>query len=200
MGDELNRHSGDPHYEETTAPQNPPTSMVRKESRSAWFWSSVGTLALVFLVVGTVFAWIWGQRALGGGDRDRFRSDPQTEGTSGERQPREDSPGGFNTEPSLRDAREELDYRGGAWDVTKLADFSRDRVDSLAGRRVRLDNVTVDRADGNVFWVRDGDVTAPVVTSGNMPTVKAGQRVNVMGSIDVVGNAAQIRASRIEVR
>ena len=92
-----NRRTGnvDPEYEETTAPQNPPNSMVGPEARRGWLASSLGTLILIFLVVAAVFAWVVVRRGLGEGPR---RSDPQSVGTSGERM-RDQTPGGFNPTP-----------------------------------------------------------------------------------------------------
>jgi hypothetical protein len=51
-----------------------------------------------------------------------------------------------------------------------------------------------------MFTVRDGDATATVVVPGGTPTVRAGQRVNVSGTIETAGDMPRIRASRIDVR
>jgi uncharacterized protein YdeI (BOF family) len=60
--------------------------------------------------------------------------------------------------------------------------------------------VTVDRTDGSRFWVRDGDATIGVEVAGDTPTVKAGQHVNIIGTIESTGVETRIRASRIDVR
>jgi hypothetical protein len=72
--------------------------------------------------------------------------------------------------------------------------------DAARGRTIELRDVEVERADGNTFWVRDGDDRASVLTGGGMPTVRAGQRVDVTGTIESGGDAVRIRATRIEVK
>ena len=72
----------DPHYEETTAPENPPYVMVGPKARTVWWASSFGVLVLLFLIVGAAFAWVLVQRELG-----QSGQTPQAVGTSGERQP-----------------------------------------------------------------------------------------------------------------
>ena len=99
----------DPQYEETTAPQNPPNSMLRPRARKGWLASSLGTLIAVFLIVASVFAWVYTRRELG---KDAPRSpDPQTVGTSGQRL-HEASPGGSDPGPDYSRTRDELKFRG----------------------------------------------------------------------------------------
>ena len=99
----------DPQYEETTAPQNPPNSMVRPRARSSWLASSLGTLLIVFFVCAAIFAWVFVRRELG---KDAGNSpDPQTIGTSGQKL-HEESPGGFNPTPERNNTRDELKFRG----------------------------------------------------------------------------------------
>ena len=98
----------DPHYEETTAPQNPPNSMVRPGARKGWLASSLGTLIAVFLIVASVFAWVFVRRQLGDAPRS---PDPQTVGTSGQRL-HEKSPGGSDPGPDHSRTRDELRFRG----------------------------------------------------------------------------------------
>ena len=74
------------------------------------------------------------------------------------------------------------------------------RLTATAGRAIELENVLVERADGDTFQVRDGNDTATVVTSGGMPTVRAGQRVDVTGTVEQAGSDLRIRASRIDVK
>jgi hypothetical protein len=57
--------------------------------------------------------------------------------------------------------------------------------------------VQVERADGDTFWVRSGDRSVAVVAPGGMPTVRAGQRVDITGARESNG---RIRASRIDVK
>ena len=99
----------DPHYEETTAPQNPPNSMLRPRARWGWLASSLGTLLVAFFIVAAVFAWVFVQRELG---KDaRIFPDPQAVGTSG-LQLHEPSPGGFDPAPGHSRTRDELKFRG----------------------------------------------------------------------------------------
>jgi uncharacterized protein YdeI (BOF family) len=194
----------DPQYEETTAPQNPPNSMVNPEARTGWLASSVGLLAIVFLIVGAVFTWVFVQRELGEGGRT---PDSQTVGTSGAQNVRENAPGGFDPAPDPDSTRDELEFRGAGdppqgpmpglnADITEASDVGTAAV----GSRVRLRNVVVDRADGDTFWIRSGSSTLMVVAPGGTPTVRAGQQVTVAGTIEATGETKRIRASRIDVK
>ena len=198
-------NTSDPQYEETRAPENPPNSMVNPTARTGWLASSFGVLALVFLIVGAVFAWVFVQRELGKGGRT---PDSQTIGTSGAQNIREDTPGGFDPAPDPDNTRDELEFRGipnrpegaaagaSADDVTDASAVK----NAAAGSRVRLMNVAVDRADGDTFWIRAGDATLMVIAPGGTPTVRGGQQVNVTGTIETAGNTKRIRASRIDVK
>jgi hypothetical protein len=92
--------------------------------------------------------------------------------------PREGTPGGFDPAPGFGSTGDELEYRGGTQQQTKL------------------DDVQVERADGDTVWVRSGDRSVAVVVPGGMPTVKAGQRIDVTGAMQPDG---RLRASRIDV-
>jgi uncharacterized protein YdeI (BOF family) len=198
-------NTSDPQYEETTAPQNPPNSMVNPTARTGWLASSFGVLALVFLIVGAVFAWVFVQRELGSGGRT---PDSQTIGTSGAQNVREDTPGGFDPAPDPDSTRDELEFRGipdkadGATagpDGNEVTDANAVK-NAAPGSRVRLMNVAVDRADGDTFWIRAADATLMVIAPGGTPTVRGGQQVNVTGTIEAAGNTKRIRASRIDVK
>ena len=189
------KNNVDPQYEETTAPQNPPNSMVRPSARRGWLASSLGTVILIFAVVAAVFPWVAVQRSLGSGPL--HRSDPQTIGTAGTQDERiraERTPGGFNPTPRPDSTDEELKFRGS--NETTIDSLK----DASAGSRVSLSDVKVERADGDTFSISDGDASATVVVPGGMPTVRAGQRVNVSGTIEAAGSSPRIRASRIDVR
>ena len=195
----------DPQYEETTAPQNPPNSMVNPTARTGWLASSFGVLTLVFVIVGAVFTWVFVQRELGKGGRT---PDSQTIGTSGAQNVREDTPGGFDPAPDPDSTRDELEFRGipdkpqgstSGLDADDVTDAGAVK-NAAAGSRVRLMNVAVDRADGDTFWIRAGDATLMVIAPGGTPTVRGGQQVNVMGTIEAAGNTKRIRASRIDVK
>ena len=190
----------DPQYEETTAPQNPPNSVVGPEERTGWLLSSVGILVVAFLLVGAAFTWVVVQRNLGKGGRT---PDAQSIGTSGVQ---DQSPGGFKPGPDHDSVRDELKYRGADTTPIPKPNLSADITQpgqvagAPAGARVSLSNVVVDRADAGTFGVRAGDTTVSVVAPGGAPTVKAGQTVDVNGTIETAGSATQIRASRIDVK
>lgn len=194
----------DPQYEETTAPQNPPNSMVNPQARTGWLASSVGLLFIVFLIVGAVFTGVFVQRELGQGGRT---PESQTIGTSGAQNVRENAPGGFDPAPDHDDTREELEFRGvGDRPQGPAPGLNEDYItepsevrNAAAGSRVRLMRVAVDRADGDTFWIRAGDTALMVVAPGGTPTVRGGQQVNVTGTIEQTGNTRRIRASRIDV-
>ena len=189
------RDNADPHYEETTEPQNPPNSMVRPRARRGWLASSLGTVVLIFAVVAAVFTWVIVERSLGSGPL--HRSDPKAIGTAGTQDGRlhdENSPGGFNPTPRPNSTADELERRGS--NVTTIAKLR----DEAAGSRVNLSDVRVEAANADMFTIRDGDDTATVVVPGATPTVRAGQRVNVSGTIETAGDTPRIRASRIDVR
>ena len=185
----------DPQYEETTAPQNPPNSMVRPSARRGWLASSLGTVMLLFTVVAAVFVWVMVQRNLGSGPL--HRSDPRAIGTAGTQDDRfrsDNSPGGFNPTPRPGSTADELNRRGS--NETSIANLN----DVTTGSRVNLADVKVERADADTFTIRDGDATATVVVAGGTPTVRPGQRVNVSGTLEAAGATPRIRASRFDVR
>lgn len=185
---------------ETVAPSNPPNAVVNREVRTTALWTYLGIIVGFFVVVGAALLfWV----GTGAGPLDDNRFDPSAVGTSGDRLPREETPGGFDPAPVPGDTRSELEYRGagerpqGPMPALSGLDESRN---AAAGRTIELRDVEVERADGNTFWIRDGDSRAAVITAGTMPTVRAGQRVDVSGTIEAAGGETRIRASRIDVR
>ena len=163
-------------YDETVAPQNPPNSVVRPAVRRTALATFLGGIIVMFLIVAGAFVYFTASDEPGGSGNP---TDPTAVGTSGERMPREGTPGGFDTDPSFGSTRDELEYRGGATE------------------RVELDDVQVERAEGDTFWVRSGDRSVAVMAPGGMPTVKAGQRVDITGTRESSG---RIRATRIDVK
>jgi uncharacterized protein YdeI (BOF family) len=157
------------------APENPPNSVVRPAVRRSVVVTYLGGLAVVLVFAAGFFVYFSMIDWRGGGNG----TDPTAVGTSGERMPREGAPGGFDPNPSFSSTQEELEYRGGA------------------SGRVELEDVQVERADGDTFWVRDRGRSVAVVAPGGMPTVKSGQRVDVTGTLESTG---RIRASRIDVK
>jgi hypothetical protein len=193
---------------ETVDPANPPNSVVRPAVRSAVLGTYLGGIVALFVLVAAAFAyWSVSDRRIAPGGSDRVQA-PSAVGTSGERTAGDDTPGGFDPAPSFGSTRQELDYRGGGKpspgpSSTAPLTSVRDLMDSskaIEGRRVDLDDVRVDRAEGGAFWIRDGDATAAVVAAGGSPTVKDGQQVDLIGTIEREGSGVRIRASRIDVK
>jgi hypothetical protein len=162
-------------YAETVAPQNPPNAVVRPAVRRATLGTYLGGIIVVFVIAAGAFAY-W--TAVDHRD-DAGVADPSAVGTSGERQPREGTPGGFDPAPSFDKTSDELSFRGGTSDS------------------VKLEGVEVELADGDTFWVRDGNTSVAIIAPGGMPTVRTGQRVDIVGTKDSRGN---VRASRIDVK
>jgi len=109
MPQKLKRDSADADYEETTAPQNPPNSMLKPRARTGWLASSLGTLLIIFVLVAAAFGWVFVRHELGKDAGDSL--DPQAIGTSGQRL-HEETPGGFNPTPDRNNTRDELKFRG----------------------------------------------------------------------------------------
>ena len=188
-------------YDETVSPSNPPNAVVRPEARRTAVWTYLGILVGFFLVVGGAMLF-WAGRP--GPAADDARIDADAVGTSGERMPRESTPGGFDPAPEPGSTAAELEFRGaGETPQGPMPGLSGLRNQSSAaarGRTIELRDVEVERAEGNTFWVRDGDDRASVITAGGMPTVRTGQRVDVTGTIESDGDDVRIRATRIDVK
>jgi hypothetical protein len=188
--------------EETVAPSNPPNAVVGPEVRRTAVWTYVGILVGLFLVVGAVLLF-WAGPGLGPGP-DGDRVDPNAVGTSGDHQPREGSPGGFDTAPSHDSTRSELEFRGAGdppqGPMPGLSGLRNASADAVKGRSIQLRNVEVERADGDTFWVRDGDDRVSVITAGGTPAVRAGERIDLTGTIEATGDGTRIRATRVEVK
>ena len=200
-------------YDETEQPRNPPNSVVQPAARRTAVRTFVGGIALFFVIAAAAFfVWSTTDRQTTAGDATY--TDPSAIGTSGERMPREGSPGGFDPAGQRDDTQDEIEFRGGGEPpqgpnpglgstaaLTRIDALTRGDARSLAGRRVALEDVEVEKADGPAFWVRDGDASVAVQTAGGSPTVRAGQRVDIQGTIEAAGgDTVRIRASRIDVK
>jgi len=162
-------------YDETVMPQNPPNSVLQPAVRRSALATYLGGIIVAFVLFAGAFVYFTVIDKRGGTGN---AGDPTAVGTSGERLPREGTPGGFDPAPGFGSTGDELEYRGGTQQQTKL------------------DDVQVERTDGDTFWVRNGDRSMAVVVPGGMPTVKAGQRIDVTGVMQPDG---RLRASRIDV-
>jgi uncharacterized protein YdeI (BOF family) len=201
MDDSVERHETERH--ETEAPSNPPNAVLRPAVRRTALWTYLGILVLFFLVVGGALVYFAGTGRGLSPDGDE-RTDPSAVGTSGDRMPREGTPGGFDPAPHPSGTESELRNRG-AGEPTQgpmpgLRGLRDESPQAIEGRRIELENVIVERVDGDTFWIRDGDDRAAVITAGGMPTVRAGQRIDVSGTLERAGTDVRIRATRIDVR
>ena len=187
-------------YHETEAPSNPPNAVMRPAVRRKALRTYLGIIVALCLVAGGALIF-WSNADLRPDHEDRI--DPSAVGTSGER-PHETTPGGFNPDPRPDDVEDELKYRGvdqpPQGPMPRLRGLRGDSGRTMAGRQIDLDDVMVERADGAMFQVRDGNDTATIITSAGMPTVRAGQRVDIKGTVEQTGNDVRIRASQIDVK
>lgn len=199
----------EPRYNETSRPENPPNSVLRPAVRRTALWTYLGVVVAVFVVAGAALMYFAGtDTSLR--DEDDI-ADPTAIGTSGERMPREGTPGGFDPQPEHGNTESELEYRGSGQQpqgpmpglgrpLTQLSDLGGESPQSLPGRRIELSGVEVEHAEGSMFQVRDGNSRATVMAPGSTPTVQAGQRVDIAGTIEAAGDIVRIRASRIDVK
>ncbi len=193
---------------ETTDPANPPNSVLQPAARSSAVRTYVGGIAAVFLIVAAVFAyWSVTDR---GGDSELDR-EPSTVGTAGSDNSAEESPGGFDPVPEHDSTRDELEFRGAtetaegpaglstAEPLTELGGMLEERPQDVAGRRIDVQDVDVESAEGNTFVIRDGEARASVI--GSSTAVRPGQQVNVSGTVEPDGSgSSRIRATRVVVK
>jgi hypothetical protein len=165
-------------------------------------WTYLGILVAFFLVIGAAFLLLSGTGRTPG--IDDAGTEPNAVGTSGERVSRDRSPGGYDPAPTPDSTRDELEFRGAGerprGPMPGLSGLRNQSGDQAIGQAIALRNVEVERVAGTTFWIRDGDHRASVVTAGGMPTVRAGQRVDVTGTIEATGQETRIRATRIDVK
>lgn len=199
-----------PRYEETTDPRNPPSSVLRPAARRSAVWTYVGGITAVFLIVAAVFAY----RAVtdGAGDSELDAPEGSAVGTSGDPGRTDPSPGGFDPAPDRDSTRDELEFKGvgeepqgpmpglTAAPLTELGAMLESSPDAVAGRRIDIRDVEVERTDGNTLVIRDGDRRVSVVAPDGSPTVRPGQRIDVSGTVEPDGRgSARIRATRVHV-
>jgi hypothetical protein len=195
---------------ETTDPQNPPNSVVNRGTRRRVTSMFVGSIVVVFLIVGAVFAYrtITSQ----GADSELDVTEPTTIGTAGSGDREGDTPGGFEPAREHDSTRDELEFRGAgeqpqgpmpgrsdAAPLTELGDMIED-APPAAGRRIDVRDVEVQAVEGNTLVIRDGDARATVIAP-DAHGVRAGQRVDVRGTVEPDGSGgARIRATRVDAQ
>lgn len=182
------------------APQNPPNSVVNPRVRRAAFWTYLGPLLILFLVVGVALVYWTGRTPEGDGDDEPI---PEARGTTGEQPQSRETPGGHNPDRRPDNAREEEKFRGVATDdpITELGAALEPSPGEVAGRRITVRDVDVIDSHGALnFWVQDGNAKVAVVAPEGSPAVANGQSVDVSGIVEPDGHGSvRIRASRVTV-
>jgi hypothetical protein len=180
-----------------TAPQNPPHSVLNRQVRRSAVRAYIAPLVVFFAGVGLVLAIWMAVRPT----PTRDVAEPLAERTTGTERGRvrDETPGGHNPDRRPATARDETAARGGR-EITELGEAIENGGRGVIGRRVELRGVTVERVESpTLFWLRDGEARVAVVAAG-MDPVRAGQQVDVSGSIERTGGGVRIRASRVEAR
>jgi hypothetical protein len=193
------------HHDETLDSANPPNSVLSKPARRAALVSYLGPLIVLFLIIGFGLMYWAGKTAVH--EPERVERD-QAVGTAGGT-----TPGGFNNQPKPSSTRDEIERRGGVDDpATGPSPALRDRTpltsvgavlgkpNDVAGRPVDLKDVEVDSAQGNTFWVRDGDDKTEVVPPAGARVPQKGAHVHVIGTVEAFGDTTRVQASRIDVQ
>jgi len=167
-------------------PANPPESLLKPEVRRAALMSYLGSVIVLFAVVGVALLY-WANR---GPVRDA-PTDRDAVGTVGLQ-----LPGGGNPERPATSSEDEIKYRGidpSSQPVTTIANAL--SISPASPQRVELSNVIVDRLDGQTVWVRDADARIAVVAPRDAAP-REGGHVNVSGTTEPDGQGAiRVRAT-----
>jgi hypothetical protein len=189
-----------PRNPDPNAPENPPNSVVNRDVRRTALRTYLLPIVALFVVVGLALLY-WAsrppvtERAANQPDRE----DANVAGTAGERNPDENSPGGYEPQRTPGSTAEELEHRGGAV-VTELGALLDERANADAGRRVEIGDVDVDQVESPTsFWVKDGNARVQVIAPRSDIDVRPGQQVDITGVAERSGNALRIRASKIAI-
>lgn len=183
--------------DDPNAPHNPPQSVVNPAVRRAALRAYLGPIALFFLVVAIALTYWWTRPPRP--DADARSEMPRAEGTAGITGPRTTTPGGFEPQPRPDATRDEVAQRGSD-PITELsAVYDDERHRGVLGRRVELHAVEIERVESpGLLWLHDGNVRVAVAAPPDAPSVKAGERVDVVGVVERVGENVRIKASRID--
>ena len=160
------------HSDEITDPHNPPRVLLKPESRRAALWSYLGPVIALFVIMGVALVyWVNHNPAA----RDA-RTDGAAIGTVGR-----DSPGGGDPQPPFTSTDDELKYRGRpSADEQTIRSIEGARKADQSPQHVALADVTVDKVDGPITWVKQGADRIAVVGNGT-PQFKGGDAVSVSG-------------------
>ncbi len=201
-----------PQYDETSAPQNPPNSVLQPAARRGALAIYLGGIIALFAIVGAVL--IFRTATTHFGDQEIERPGDVPVGTSGQNTSEQPGVGGFNPTPDHDSTRSELEFRGtvtpvpgpaGSTSATQplneLGSVLDGTPSDVVGRSIVVRDVTVERAlVDSSFWVRDGDARVEIVAPAGT-AVSAGQRVNVSGVVEQdPGGSVRIRATTVNVQ
>ena len=197
-----------PQYDETVDPQNPPEALTRPAVGRAAIGGFLGSAVVFFIIVAAaLFFWMANNRRIepdpGARETEGFGIDRDRIGTAGERSPGTDLPGGSNPDPRPGNTRDEIEFRGGdvssrSLPLTNVAAILDDRADRVAGRRVELAGSEVAATGTGTFWIHDGNNKIEVIAPAGAPSVRSGQRVDVVGTVEANGQGGmRIRADRV---
>jgi hypothetical protein len=179
-------------YEETTEPQNPPNSMLSKDTRRAAVLSYFVPVVILFVVIGVALVY-WSNRPEHSQTGDADRSEIGTAGRTD---------GGVPPESKPDTVREEIENRGeDLVPISRVAELRDIDARRMSGRRVSIAEADVESATGNMVWIRDDERKFPVIAPAGAPLPTAGSKVSITGHIATDSNGAvQIRADRIQMQ
>ena len=213
---ENDRHTPQ-QYEETTEPGNPPNSVFNRRVQKAAAGSYGGVL-IAFVLILAFGLLYWANRGpvqLDPEDREEIGTTgvpDDRDDVVGERDNRENTPGGSNPDRRPESTIEELEYRGVDQPDKAVPGPRRERTltglamlegepKDLVGRRVEISSVNVIDADNPThFWIQDGNAKMEVMAPRGGPAVKANSRVDVSGAVEEDGRGGvRIRAEKVDL-
>jgi hypothetical protein len=184
------RFDDTPPRDEDLTPQDPPDSMLHHRARRAVVMSYFVPIVVLFAVIGVALVF-WSNRPDHSGVTERSEI-----GTVGR------SDGGFNPAPRPDDPRAEIRYRGDDLSpITRVGDLRDVNLETMTGRRVRLDEAKVERTSDRVVWIGDDDRQFAVIVPDGSPTIASGATVAINGRVEPdAQGAVQVIADQIQVK
>src|SRR5215217_6319149 len=130
-------------YEETTQPQNPPNSVLNKDTRRAAVLSYFVPVVVLFVVIGIALVY-WSNQPSRSESGDRDRAEIGTTGSTD---------GGSQPEPRPDNPRDEINYRGQDLSpITRVSELRDIDARQMSDRRVSIAEAEVDSATGTMLW------------------------------------------------
>jgi hypothetical protein len=185
-----------PRDRDPNSPKNPPEAVLNPTVRRAAVWTFLPPLIIFFAGAAILLFYFRGAPPA---EEREAATIPRAEGTTGEAAPRAETPGGHNPDRVPSSTRDEINQRAGR-SLDELGAVFAEGGRTSIGKRVELQELDVERVDSpTLFWVRDGNIRAAVVLPAGHAPLKAGQKVNIAGTVERGGDTLQIRASRVDV-